>query len=170
MHELLAWIEDHPGLASWLQLVGTLMALAIAIAVPILGRRDIEAAAILALRTPCRNASQAIRKSVAYFDGEPDTDARKTLFEEMSVAQEGLRSHPIDQLPPQMFEPVHTVMETIADFRRMLDRTQSHSEEIRKQARMKFIEGAVGFAALRKIRPRMFDDLGPIAELKGPSE
>ncbi len=170
MHELLGWIEDHPGLASWLQLVGTLLALAIAIAVPIIGRRNIEAAAILALRTPCKNASQAIRKSVAYFENEPDTEARKTLLEEVSAAHEGLRGHPIDQLPPQMFEPVHTVLETIADFRRMLDRTQSHSEEIRKHARMKFIESAVGFAALKKIRPRMFDDLGPISELKGLSE
>lgn len=59
MTAMLEWIEGHPGLASWVQAIGTVSAVFVAMLLPIWDRRRTERAAVLALRPAMTDAAMA---------------------------------------------------------------------------------------------------------------
>lgn len=72
MAELFAWIEAHPGLASYIQTIGSLTALALAFWLPNSQRRSLERAAALQLRGGLRLAASAVMSASKLFPREEE--------------------------------------------------------------------------------------------------
>lgn len=94
MDVFFAWVENHPGLAAWMQAVGSIGALLIAIAIPLWERRRTEQAAALSIMEPLQNSILSIVMSSSRLPLEPRFDLKLNL--------QALQAGPIDRLSPAL--------------------------------------------------------------------
>ena len=96
---MLAWIEAHPGTAAWVQAVGTIAAVAFAVALPVVQRRSAEQAAALAARTPLTNAMTVLTQATNYVRADSsDAETKHRIAEALNSAHQGLANFPIHSL------------------------------------------------------------------------
>lgn len=98
---VLAWIEQHPGLAAWLQAIGTLAALGIAIGIPIADRKRLERASAFAMKTLLTRAMDTGEHAQAYLRRErAETPEKDRVLKDLQVVDDALASFPLANLPP----------------------------------------------------------------------
>lgn len=96
---MLAWIEDHPGLAAWIQAFGTVAAIAFAVWLPWRDRRAAEKTAEVAARTPIMAALVASTEVWNFVRSETGTlDTRQRIVANLNAAHERLNSFAIHTL------------------------------------------------------------------------
>lgn len=95
---MLAWIEAHPGLAAWVQAVGTIAALLVALLLPHLHRRSVERDAARACHVSVKITIDTIWSGFFCIAGTRSLDRAEFLTELKHRVVE-LRTLPIGQLP-----------------------------------------------------------------------
>jgi hypothetical protein len=120
MSNLIVWMEDHPGIASWAQMVGSLVALIVAIGVPVWERRLAERAARLAFRGPILLAIQyAAWHLEAEQRGQTDDLSRHRTG--LQGAAQTLRALSMEKLSPRDALSATEVLEAVTSLIAVLD-------------------------------------------------
>jgi hypothetical protein len=103
---VLSWIEDHPGLAAWVQAFGTIAALLFAVLIPIAERRSAERATALAARSPLSSALSALTAATDYRrQSANDGPREEALNQRIHSAQQSFAGVPIHSLSARAAGP-----------------------------------------------------------------
>lgn len=140
---MLGWVEAHAGLANWLQAIGTLVALFIAIALPIIERRHVHASAAIALR-PILHAILEELYDIAVYKDKADPTTRARLLTRVSDSYSSLREAPINLLDPRAALPPHQLISLVRWLRDRLTVTRDTNEDIGLEQ--------IGFSAIDSLR------------------
>lgn len=98
---VLTWIEQHPGLAAWLQAIGTLAALGIAIGIPIADRKRLERASALAMKTLLARTMDTGEHAHAYLRRKrAETPEKDRVLKDLKAVDDALANFPLANLPP----------------------------------------------------------------------
>ncbi len=100
---VLDWIEAHPGLAGWVQAIGTIAAIVFAVALPMIQRRAAERAASIAARSPVTRALIAGTEAANHVrpTGPVPRQPLQRISESLRQAEQGLEDFPIHMLSPK---------------------------------------------------------------------
>jgi hypothetical protein len=116
--DVLAWIEAHPGLASWIQAIGTLAAIAFAVWLPTRERRAAQQTAEVAARTPIMAALVASTEVWNFVRSETATlEARERIGANLHAAHERLNNFALHTLSA----PVAVAFQEVRDAFLMLE-------------------------------------------------
>lgn len=97
---MLDWIEAHPGLASWVQAVGTVAALLFAVLLPQIQRWRSERAASLAARNVVFKALAAMQAATEHMRRRArDAKTEETLADQLADGESALGAFPLHSLP-----------------------------------------------------------------------
>jgi hypothetical protein len=97
--DALGWIEDHPGLAAWVQAIGTIGALVIAIWLPVGQRRATERASAIAARSVVTEALSALTVATKYrYESANDGPREIAIEQQLEMARQSLASFPVHSL------------------------------------------------------------------------
>jgi hypothetical protein len=92
MAEVFAWIEGHPGLASYIQMIGSLATLALAVWLPHRQRHALERATALQLRGGLRLAAYSVHSASYLFPSPQDYEPPVEPPEPSTVAKDLARA------------------------------------------------------------------------------
>lgn len=96
---VLTWIENHPGLAAWVQALGTIAAVAFAVWMPTRARRQAEKVAEIAVRAPITSAMVAATEAFKYVrGGNPSLQDKQKIAQKLDDAHKGLNEFAIHTL------------------------------------------------------------------------
>lgn len=96
---VLEWIEGHPGLAAWVQAIGTIAAVAFAVWLPMRDRRSAEKTAEVAARTPIMAAMVATTEAWNFLrSGSASFETKQKIAANLSAAHERLNGFALHTL------------------------------------------------------------------------
>lgn len=123
------WIALNNVLAAWVQAIGTLIALGLAIYLPWKQRRDVEKTTALALRLPLRIVWNACRPATTYIQaGVANTPARDKHLRAIAHAEATLSHISFQNLPNDCADFFQEIRDTAAALAEIL-RERSIAEE-----------------------------------------
>lgn len=150
---MLEWIEAHPGLASWVQAVFTVVAIGIAIWIPHSDRKESERKASLGLRMPLDRLLQGCLAARRYFESPANTPQKERIQRDLAEAHAALQSAQTVLLSTACARAVQEVREFASGFDDLFNAEQHDPVERKELAEETMQEIVRAFQALRTVAP-----------------
>lgn len=160
---MLEWIEAHPGLASWVQALGSILALAVAFFVPWVERKRAEQVAVAAIASPLSLSVTEFFKATRILSARVDAQSREKTLAEHEAARDALMRGPIDRLDGRVAIYLHEHLERLEMLVRLMRQPRTTTdqkaylpEELEWAKRLQR-ESYEAVVAARRIAPRLVE-------------
>jgi hypothetical protein len=129
MSDMLAWLEAHPGLASWGQAIGTVLAIIFALLLPRWERKQLEEATAMSLRLPLRDAWFAFYSAHDYALRRPYAPSREKTLRALQLAIERLGHVPLHGLSTRCADALSFIRDELSLMHEALSGKQLGGDE-----------------------------------------